>query len=118
MSYSLDSTIIKNPQEMTEINSTQMAQIRTLSGAVGRDYFGSNKRVWTLKYRNIQKSDYDTIKTIYTSYLTIGTAKSWSVSETNYTISATTVHIDLQQRDFTQKGSGYLSDFDLVLTEA
>lgn len=117
MSYLLDGSSIRNPYEISERNSTQVAQNRTLSGAITRDYFGSNKRVWILNYRNTKKADYDTIKTIYDSYLSTATAKSWQVTETNYTIAATTVHVDLQERDFTVRGEDYISDFDLILTE-
>lgn len=118
MSFLLDATTIRKPQTMTERNSTQVAQHRTLAGSVTRDYFGSNKRVWVLQYRNTKKADYDTIKTIYQSYLSSGTAQAWQVTETNYTISATTVHIDLVERDFSVGGTDYISDFDLILTEA
>lgn len=118
MSYILAGSNIKAPQEMSESNSTQVAQNRTLSGAISRDYFGSNKRVWTLNYKNTKKADYDTIKTIYDSYLSTGTAQSWQVTETNYTISATTVHVDLIERAFSVRGEDYISDFTLTLTEA
>lgn len=103
---------------MEEKNQTQYAQQKALSGAVGRDYFGSNKRIWTLEYENTKKAAYDTIKTIYDSYLSTGTAKSWEVTETNYAVSATTVHVDLQVRKFTMSGTDYISDFTLILTEA
>lgn len=118
MSYILASTTIKAPLEMIEENSTQNAQNRTLSGAINRDYFGSNKRVWILKYRNSKKSDFDTINTIYQAYLSTNTAQTWSVTETNYTVGATTVHVDLTVRSFVVGGSSYLSDYDLILTEA
>lgn len=118
MSYILSATTIRSPMAISEANSTQVAQQRTLSGAVNRDYFGSNKRVWTLQYRNTKKADYDTINTIYTAYLSSGTAVSWSSTETNYSIASTTVHIDLLQRGLSTPGTDYISDFDLVLTEA
>lgn len=118
MAYILDGTNIKNPTSGGESNSTQYAQQRTLSGRVGRDYFGSNKRVWVYHYVNTKKTDYDVIKGIYDSYLNTGTAKSWQVTEPNYTVSSTTVHIDLQERRFSVRGTDYISDFDLILTEA
>ena len=103
---------------ITESNSTQVAVQRTLSGAINRDYFGSNKRVWELTYSNTKKTDYDTIKTIYDLYLSTGTTRTWQITEPNYTISLTNVHVDLLQRGFSVKGSSYISDFTLVLTEA
>jgi len=118
MSYLLDGTTIRSPQSFSESNNTQVAQNRTLDGSVSRDYFGDNKRVWTLDYSNTNKTAYDVIKAIYDSYLSTGTAKSWQVTETNYTISATTVHVDLVERGFSIRGTDYLSDFTLTLTEA
>lgn len=118
MSYILDNTTIRSPHELREANSTQVAQNRTLDGAINRDYFGSNKRVWYLSYDNVNSSDYTTIKAIYDSYLANATAVDWQVTETNYTITPTTVHIDLVERSFGVKGEDYLSDFTLVLSEA
>lgn len=115
--FLLDSVDIGSPNSLSEENSSQYAQQRTLDGSIGRDYFGSNKRVWKLQYRNKQKTNYDTIKTIYDSYLSTNTAKSWEVTETNYTITATNVHVDFQDRGFSVGGSDYISDFDLILTE-
>lgn len=118
MAYLLSGSTIKAPQDMAEVNSSQFAQNRVLSGAIARDFFGSNKRSWILKYRNIKKSDYDTINTVYQSYLTNGTVKTWQVTETNYTVASTNVHVDLVERGFNVGGEDYLSNFDLVLTEA
>jgi hypothetical protein len=118
MSYLLNSSAIRPPASFDEDNGTQFAQQTTLQGSVGRDYFGSNKRVWTLTYENVNVTDYQTIKTIYDSYLATNTAKTWQVTETNYTVSSTYVHIDLTKRSFATKGDSYLSSFTLVLTEA
>ncbi len=91
--------------------------LRTLKGVVGRDYFGLNKRIWTLAYRNTKKADFDIIYAIYASYLSSAVGKTFQSTETNYTISSTTVHIDLIERKFSVRGTDYLSDFDLILTE-
>lgn len=117
MSYLLDGSIIRAPMTIRESNSTQSVQHRPLKGNYSRDYIGDNKRIWTLEYMNVKASDYTTIKTIYDSYLTTAAGKSWQVTETNYTVSATTVHIDLPDRDFRVKGTDYISDFTLILTE-
>lgn len=118
MSYLLDSTTIRRPSSLEEVNSTQMAQHRTLDGTVSRDYFGDNKRVWRLAYRNVSPTDYSTISAIYQDYLSSGSTKTWEITETNYDVNQTNVHIDLQQRGFSVKGTTYISDFDLILTEA
>lgn len=118
MSYLLAGSAIRAPHDFEESNSTQVAQQRTLGGSINRDYFGSNKKVWVLNYENTKKADYDTINTIYQSYLSTGTAQTWSVTETNYTVSSTTVHVDLLVRGFKVRGTDYISDFTLTLTEA
>lgn len=118
MAFLLDGTTIRNPYELEEDNSTQVAQNRTLGGSVTRDYYGSNKRVWILTYQNAKVTDFNTINTIYQSYLTTGTTKTWQVTETNYTVSSTNVHLDLVQRGFRVRGTDYISDFTLTLTEA
>lgn len=118
MAYLLSGTPIRAPQSVDEENATQFAQQQTLQGTIGRDYFGSNKRIWTLAFENVNPTDYQTIKTIYDSYLLTNTAKTWSVTETNYTVSSTSVHMDLSKRTFSVKGDSYLSSFTLILTEA
>lgn len=118
MPYVLASATIRAPQSLEETNSTQLAEQRTLNGSVNRDFYGSNKRVWVLDYRNTKKTDYDTINTIYLAYLNTGTVQTWAITETNYAVASTTVHIDLLKRGFSVKGTDYLSDFTLILTEA
>lgn len=118
MSYILNNTTIRNPHTIDETNSTQVVQMRTLDGTISRDYFGNNKRVWTLDYNNVNKTDYDIINAIYQVYLSNAIALSWSVTETNYTVSSTNVHVDLITRKFSVKGEDYISDFTLILTEA
>lgn len=118
MSYLLAGSTLRNPHDFEERNSTQVAEQRTLSGSVNRDYFGSNKRVWVLNYQTTKKTDFDTINNIYQSYLSTGTAQTWQVTETSYTVSQTNVHVDLLVRQFSVRGSDYLSDFTLTLTEA
>lgn len=118
MGFILSGTTIRRPNNITETNSTQEAENRTLSGNISRDVFGSNKRQWKLDYKNVNATDYAAIKAIYDSYLSTRTAKSWQITETNYTVAATTVHVDLLNRGFSIQGSDYLSDFSLILKEA
>lgn len=100
MSYLLDASAIRRPTSIEETNSTQVAQQRTLSGAVSRDYFGSNKKAWVLEYENVNKTDYDAINTIYQTYLSTGTVRTWQVTETNYAVAQVNVHVDLLVRSF------------------
>lgn len=118
MAYILDGSTIRSPDSFKESNSTQVAQNRTLDGTISRDYFGDNKKVWVLDYKNTNKTQYDIINTIYSSYLSTATAKTWQITETNYAVASTNVHIDLLERGFGVKGEDYISDFTLILTEA
>jgi len=56
MSYILSSTTIRSPSTINENNRTQVAQNQAIDGTVNRDYFGNNKRVWELRYRNVSKA--------------------------------------------------------------
>ena len=119
MAYTLDGTTIKNPQSINEtVDNFQYAQQRTLSGSINRDYFGSNKRVWKLSYQNISKTAYDTIKTLYNTYTSTGTTVAFISTETNYAITTTNVHMNIDGRGFTVGGEDYISSFTLILTEA
>lgn len=118
MGFILDGTTIRRPYEIDVRNSTQMAQHRTLDGSISRDYMGSNKRVWTLSYRNTNVTDFNTINAKYTAYLASPIPLTWEITETNYDVDETEVHVDLLERGFSIRGTDYLSDFDLILTEA
>lgn len=118
MAFILNGTTIKRPNSMTEENSTQVAQNRVLSGNIARDYFGSNKRVWTLKYDTINTTDFATLNTIYQTYLSTAMAITWQITEGAYTVAETNVHVDIKARQFSVPGSTYLSGIELILTEA
>lgn len=118
MAYLLSGSQIRRPTELSERRTTQYTEHRTLDGSVTRDYFGDEKRVWELDYQTVNQTDYTTILTIYQSYLSTGATKTWQITETNYTVAETSVHLDLIDRGFRIKGSDYLSDFTLILKEA
>lgn len=121
MSYILNGTVIRSPMAFTEDNSTQVAQNRTLGGSINRDFFGTNKTVGSYDFVNAQTSEFSTINAIYQNYLTTGTTQSWQITEANYNgrfSSARNVHVDLLHRGYSVRGSSYLSDFTLILTEA
>ena len=117
MAYLLSGSEIRAPHQLSESNATLMVQNKALNGTVNRDYMGSNKRVWELEYNNVMPTDYNTIKTIYDTYLSTNTAVTWEVTEANYTVSSTTVHVTLDERGFKVRGNDYISDFKLTLVE-
>jgi hypothetical protein len=118
MAYLLDSTTIRSPMNIEEQTIDQYAQQKTLSASVNRDYFGSTKRIWMFDYANTKPADYTTIKTIVDSYKSTATAKTFESTESNYTIAQTRVHLDLVRRSFSVRGTSYISDFTLIMTEA
>lgn len=118
MSYLLDSTTIRRPMNIEEQTVDQFAQQKTLSGAVGRDYFGSTKRIWIFDFGNTTPADYSTIKTIVDAYKSTGATKTFQSTETNYIVASTLCHLDLIRREFSVRGDSYISDFSLVMTEA
>jgi hypothetical protein len=118
MPYYLADDLIRSPSSLSEENNTQFAQNRTLDGGVTRDYFGNIKRVWTLNYDTVNKNDYFTIRAIYNNYLTAKNAINFEITEDNYTILQTQVFMDIPTRDFSVKGTDYLSNFTVTLTEA
>lgn len=117
MPYYLDGTQIRAPYSFEEVITNQYAQNKTLDGSVNRDYFGDLKRIWTLEFKTMKKADYIVLRTIYNDYLTNFTAKHWETTEDNYTITQTTVHLNMDSRSFSIRGYEYLSDVTLVLTE-
>jgi hypothetical protein len=117
MPYLLNGVTIKRPATMEESRSKQFAQHRMLEGSVCRDYFGSLKRSWTLKYNKVDPTDYNLILAQYNNYLDTCTTQSWEVTETNYPVSLTYVHVDFNKRGFKIPGSTYISGVELVLTE-
>jgi hypothetical protein len=118
MSYILNGSTIHRPKRMNVSNSTQFAANRTLNGTNTRDYFGSNKRVWTLEYENLNTTDFGVIDGLYQAFLSTRTVVPFQVSEGNYTVSSTNVQVDLLTRDFSVPGSSYISNCTLILTEA
>lgn len=103
---------------MTENNSTLYAQIRPLPGNVNRDFFGGNKRSWTLQYKNLKPTDYAMLKATYDRYLSDGQTITWRVTGDHYSVAQVLVHVDMPVRVFDTRGNSYISDVDLTLTEA
>lgn len=108
---------IKRPNELVESRLPVMALQRTMAGSVATDQLNTGNRVWELTYRDVLKSDFDTINDIYQEYLGRDFTMSFQVIQSNYVVPRVQVHIDLQVRSFSVGGSSYLSNFSLILTE-
>lgn len=117
ITFILGGNSIRRPHEMEDSHSTQYAENRVLDGDINRDFFGDDKRVWQLVYRNATPDEYQQIKAAYANYLATNDPATWEVTGVYYTVDETLVHIDLIDRGFTASGTHYLSNFMLVLTE-
>lgn len=118
MAYILSGVTIRAPYEIKETNNTQMAVQRALSGALSKDLFGSNKRVWQLSFVNCKPADFSVIDAIYQAYLANNATVPWQITEPAYTVAQTSVHISRDDRGFSVRGSSYISDFTIRLEEA
>jgi hypothetical protein len=116
MSYTLAGTDFKRPTSIGWSIVSQFAENKTLDGSVSRDYFGSDKNVWQLSYKNVTNTDYLSILALYQDYLTNGVRYFQTVGES--IVVGALVHVSLSERQFTVGGSDYLADFTLTLTEA
>lgn len=116
MAYLLGGVAIKRPTSMNWTRTSQYAQNKTLDGSVTRDYFGDDKNIWVLQYRNVSNSDYSAILARYDDYIANGVRYFDSTGEA---ISiGTLVHVSVDTRSFNVGGTDYLGDFSLILTEA
>lgn len=115
MSYLLGGTEIPRPQSMSVSRMSQYAQNKTLDGSVNRDYFGEDKLVFVLEYGNLLPADYTTLLGRYDEYIANGLRFFDTTGEA--VVYGTLVHVDLVPREYTVKGSSYISDTTLVLTE-
>lgn len=112
MSFILNSTTIKSPntfqREQLEIGVEHVS----ISGET-RKSITKRKERFILGYRNITQTDAQTIRDIWDLETTV----DFESTETNNTIAATSVHVDIKSRDYLTKGESYLESFDLILTE-
>ena len=121
MGFILAGTEIRRPTQLNERKIERFSQVQTLDGRIHRDYYNSlvgTKRIWTLSFQNASASEYAAILAIYETYKNTDTVQTWEITETNYTVDQTNVHIDLIERQFSTPGSDYISSFQLILTEA
>jgi hypothetical protein len=116
--FTLGGTAIRSPNSMRETTQKQYAQQRPLSGSVNRKYYGSTKRVWELQYNNLNKTDYNTIRALYNSYLSTGTPQAFLLTSSGFTdFLSTNVHLSMPDTGFPKTATYYLTNFTLTLKE-
>lgn len=112
MGYTLNGTPIPRPQafdrEFIEDAATQVS----LTGRVTKD-IRNRREIFTLSYEYLSGADYNVLKSIY-DLLDIAVFES---TESNATISATSVHVELSALSYQKSGADYYSNISLKLIE-
>lgn len=112
MAYLLDSTTIKSPNSFKREQIEIGVEHTSIDGET-RKSITKRKERFILTYENLTQSDASTIISIWNQEETV----DFESTETNNTISATSVHVDIKNRDYRHRGTSYLESFDLILTE-
>ncbi len=111
MSFLLGAIILPRPRELYREPIEKKASLECLDGTLKRDIINKKER-FTLVYRMLTQAQVVSILSEYNQ----NQARNFTVSETNLTIAATPVHIDIGQRQYSY-GSDYREDLVLTLTE-
>lgn len=111
MSYLLGAITLKNPAGFTrEYFNTEAVQ-RSLTGRSTKDIRNRKER-FILRLQNLTQAQVTAINGEYD----LQTTRNFEVTETNQTVAATPVHIDIVSRSFTG-GEDYRENMTLILTE-
>lgn len=112
MSYLLDSSTLPNPVEFTRETVEASTQNVTIEGKDKKDIVNRKER-YILEFTKLTQAQISSIMAKYNLQTTL----SFQVTETNLTINATDVHIDIPQRAYNTGGDQYREDITLILTE-
>ncbi len=112
MSYSLGDITLPNPSNFKRETIERAAMNHLMDGTHKKDITNRKER-FILEYKNLTQTQVQAILSEYN----LLTTRLFSVSETNLTINATSVHIDIPRRDYQVKGGEYREDLSLTLTE-
>ena len=111
MAYTLGGITLPNPKEFKRVQIETASMFTTLNGTLKKDITNRKER-FILTFRNLSQTNVTIIVNLWNDQ----TTKTFQVNESNLTISATTVHIEIENRTYT-KGPDYREDLDLILTE-
>lgn len=112
MSYMLGATTLKRPHSFRRVTIEKSAKIQTLDNTTKKDITG-RKEQYILGYQFLTQTEMNDILSEYN----LMTTRDFSVTETNLTIAATPVHIEIESREYGSAGNEYREDFQLILTE-
>jgi len=110
--YTLGDITLPRPNAFLRKTLEKSASILTLNNTSKKDITG-RKEQYVLTYKMLTQAE---VNSIFSEY-NLETTRSFSVAETNLTIAATTVHIEIEQREYNTAGNEYREDLVLVLTE-
>ena len=111
MAYLLGDITLKSPASFVRRQVESSAENTSLTGRSTKDIF-NRKEQYVLELRSLTTAQVNSVLGEYNLQAT----RNFEVTETNLTISATPVHIDIQRRDY-YKGGDYREDITLTLTE-
>lgn len=112
MSYVIGSTTLPNPKEFRREQVETSVKHRMIDGKTKKDLV-NRKEQYILVFRKLTQAQAANILSEYN----LQTVRDFTVSETNLTIAATSVHIEIGSRDYNTGGNQYREDITLVLTE-
>jgi len=107
----LNSQTIPSPQDMQMETIETSVELDTITGKTRRQVFNRKKR-YTLIYNQISQNDVNTLFNI----LDLDTAVDFEYSDTNYSISTTSVHVFIPNENFL-RGASYIERLNLILLE-
>lgn len=112
MSYILGATTLPTPKEFYREQIETGASVMTINGTTKKDII-NRKEKYVLVFEMLTQAQVGNITSEYNDQ----TTKNFSVSESNLTISATPVHIEMVRREYNTRGNEYREDVTLFLTE-
>lgn len=112
MSYNLGDIELPRPDRFVRETVETSTYNITLDGTHKKDITNRKER-YVLEYSDLTQAQVNSILSEYN----LEQVRDFSVSETNLTIAATSVHIDIDRRAYERKGSEYRENLNLVLTE-
>lgn len=114
MSYTLGNITLPTPkpENFSRAQVEKSKTIVTLDGSTKKDYT-NRKEQFIIAYEKLTQAEVTSILSEYNLQIT----RDFAVSETNLTITATAVHIELFNREYNTGGDEYREDLTLILTE-
>lgn len=112
MSFIIGSVTLPAPVDFTR-EIIEVQRVNLLLNATTTRNFITRKERFVLQFQHLTPAEVSSILSEYELY----TTRNFSVSETNLTISATQVLIDVTNREYATKGTEFRENLTLILTE-